>query len=355
VPACQLKFQPIAVYGSYCGDYPMLPVVADFNGDNRLDLNLFCQDNNSINVLLGNGNGTFKIQTTVLPGNINYTSGSAVGDFNNDSQLDLIFTNPPASLVYVLLGNGNGTFELLTVFSTGYGIETQGITVADFNGDSYLDAAIVYHTNNSIAIFLGNGNGTFSALTTFWTGRNSYPTSLAVAYLNNDHYLDIVVSNYFSKSAGVFLGHGDGTFEVVQNYFAGGGNVNPFFTAIGDFNGDTRPDVVIGYDQQNMITVLFTYDNGSLGERARFSVGAATVGHIAVGDLNNDGHSDIVVAESLIAGVFVLFGDGNGSFNGQTIFLTNVFSSYFIEVAVGDFNDDGCQDVVITDAGYGSA
>ena len=119
----------------------------------------------------------------------------------------------------ILLGNGNGTFEALTMITIDNSYRREGITAADFNRDSYLDLAVSNTYNNNVDVLLGNGDGTLSAYATLYTGRNSQPKSIAVADFNNDSYPDIAVVNYVSRNIGVFLGYGNGTFQAQQTFF----------------------------------------------------------------------------------------------------------------------------------------
>ncbi len=136
----------------------------DFNGDGRSDLAFVSENfNRNVNVVLGNSNGTFRSQ--VMLSTENDYSSLAADDFNNDRQVDLVFSSPGTKCVDVYLGNGNGTFGAPITSWTGDASSTDKIIVAEFNNDNYLDIAI--HSFVSISILLGNGNGTFAVETNF--------------------------------------------------------------------------------------------------------------------------------------------------------------------------------------------
>jgi hypothetical protein len=107
--------------------------------------------------------------------------------------------------VGVSLGNGNGTFLVQPTFSTGAGSAPYKVAVGDFNNDTRLDIAVANVGINNVVIFLGNGNGTFAGQMILSTGAGSYPISVAVGDFNQDTLLDIAVANYGNSSIGIFL------------------------------------------------------------------------------------------------------------------------------------------------------
>ena len=120
----------------------------------------------------------------------------AVGDFNNDNQLDITVANWGINSISVILGYGNGTFADPVSYSTGSGSRPISIAVGDFNNDSCLDITTAHYGGNTIGVFLGYGNGRFRTVTTFSTGTSSRPISVTVVDVNNDTQLDIIVANY---------------------------------------------------------------------------------------------------------------------------------------------------------------
>src|SRR5262249_47329995 len=143
-------------------------VAADFNGDDRLDLAVGSLSSGAVSVLLGNGDGTFQPEVLYA------TSGSAparltVGDFNGDGHLDIaapnFASNSASNGISILLGRGDGTFRLEAGDPTGGAPLNApfGVVAGDFNHDGHLDLAVNNSDNgsDSISVFLGNGDGTF--------------------------------------------------------------------------------------------------------------------------------------------------------------------------------------------------
>jgi hypothetical protein len=238
--------------GLSIGDFA---ATADLNHDGKLDL--ITSGFGYVEVLLGNGDGTFSAGSTVATG----SDHMVVGDFNRDSNLDIVTISGAAA--YLLPGNGDGTFgsaQALATFQNANSI--LAVTTADFNADGKLDLAVTYVTANTgggpatpVAILLGNGDGTFHDApgASFAINPGLGAQELAVADVNHDGKLDLVtVGNLVSvgtvsgATISVLFGNGDGSFTTGQNFVAFPGSVsNPTPFAVGDFNGDGYPDVAL--------------------------------------------------------------------------------------------------------------
>jgi FG-GAP-like repeat len=252
--------------------------VGDVNRDGKLDVlvgnacsNKLCQDGPSITVMLGDGKGGFVRGNHYKPGGYNLSS-LVLADVNGDGKLDLLTANQctgpsnlggcaSGSVVGVLLGNGDGTFQSAVTYSAG-GWDSGSILTADINGDGKLDLLVANGcTSGSIngcgsnlrglvGVLLGNGDGTFQAARTFDTG-GEYARAVLATDVNGDGKLDLLVANqcaagYFSTCAkggvGVLLGNDDGTFQAATSYLSGGWEATSI--AIADVNGDHKPDVL---------------------------------------------------------------------------------------------------------------
>jgi len=215
----------------------------------------------SVGVLLGHDD-IFTLIKTYNSGGFQ-TASLAVADVNGDGQLDLVVANSCASAgssgcgngsVGVLLGNGDGTFKKAVTYPAGF--FPISVAVADLNGDGKPDVVVTNvqeNGNGSVGILLGNGDGTFASVVSYASGGFS-PQSVAVADVNGDGKLDVVVSNISSNNLGVLLGKGDGTFPAPLIYSTGGNN--PLSVAIADVNGDGKPDLVVVNNGSNNVGVL---------------------------------------------------------------------------------------------------
>jgi hypothetical protein len=325
---------------------PQAVAVGNFNNDTRLDLAVANPYGNNVGVLLGNGDGTFQAQTTLSIGTGSTPSSIAVGDFNRDTRPDIAVANYGSNTVGVFLGNGDGTFSALTIFSTGATSGTYMIALGDFNNDTRLDITVVNDASNNVGVLLGNGDGTFQAQTTFTTGIDSSPNAIAVGDFNQDARLDITVTNYATDNVGVLLGNGDGIFQA-QMTFSVGAVSGPYAIAVGDFNSDTRWDITVANNVGSNVGVFLGNGDGTFEAQTTFSTGAGSFPlSIAVGDFQQDTRLDITVANYVGSNVGVLLGNGDGTFQAQMTFSTGAGSGP-TSVAVGDFNHDTRLDIVV--------
>jgi uncharacterized protein (TIGR03437 family) len=276
-------------------------VFGDFNHDGHTDFAVagsgyITSGSPAISIWLGNGDGTFQSPTRI-PAPVG-AFALATGDFNGDGKLDLAVLvsqahAPVSDSFEILLGNGDGTFKVGASYAVGP--NANSIVAGDFNGDGKLDLVV---TNNgtdakngadtSILIFAGKGDGTFAnpATLPYVGGRYRRPFDAIAADFNGDGKLDLavtltLVNNYLSGLM-ILLGHGDGTFQPPA-YYA----VQAYTVASGDLNGDGIIDLVVSGPATS-----YMLGNGDGTFKSPVSVPGAG-SPVAVADLNHDGKFDL--------------------------------------------------------------
>ncbi len=188
----QAPGSPIAV-----GTGPDALAVGDFNGDGKLDLAVANAVSSNVTILLGNGDGTFT-QAPGSPISVDLgPDGIVAGDFNGDGKLDLAVAASGISHVDILLGNGDGTFTPAPGSPVTVGLAPAAITAADFNGDGKLDLATASRDNDAVTLLLGNGDGTFSTLagTAIGATTGGAPSSLIAGDFNGLGRLGLATAN----------------------------------------------------------------------------------------------------------------------------------------------------------------
>jgi len=332
-------FAPVATYGAG-GSNSYSIALADVNGDGKPDLLTANRGSDNAGVLLGNGNGTFQPATTFGTGTFSQPASIAVADVNGDGKPDLLTANQGTSTAGVLLGTGTGTFQPVTTFGTGF--IPASIAVADVNGDGKPDLLTANIGSDNAGVLLGNGDGTFQLVTTFSTGTNSNPTSIAVADVNGDGKLDLLTANRVTDNAGVLLGTGTGTFQPVTTYSTGT-NGSPASIAVADVNGDGKSDLLTANTSSSTAGVLLGNGDGTFRFVATFSTGTnSNPISIAVADVNGDGQLDLLTV-GINGRAGVLLGTGTGTFQPVTTFGTGSIPA---SIAVADVNGDGQPDLL---------
>jgi hypothetical protein len=313
--------------------------VADFNGDSILDVlaGISSNEGQGLGFYAGNGNGTFKPPVS-SPANLG-TSDFFVGDFNNDGKPDVIVTGysgfDESSAVF--LNNGDGTFTGQRGFAEGdYGGPA---AAGDFNGDGNLDLIQVGCTQGYCNLFYlqGNGQGIFPK-SHIIDSYDDLGGNVVVGDFNGDGKLDFVE---VGSPILLFLGNGDGTFQTPTTI----STISGRFVAAADFNGDGKLDLVITESFQGLCVLL---GNGD-GTFAQNCTGDTQYDSpIFVGDFNGDGKLDLAMTAANgfnSSQIDILFGNGDGTFGNPVVVGTNTSVS-----AMGDFNGDGRLDFATTGA-----
>jgi hypothetical protein len=363
-------FRPAQVY-SVAGGNESSITAAYLNNDKKLDLLVAIRGSGlpgAVQVLLGNGDGTFRIGRSFRT--LSDPNWVVAADVNDDGIADAIVATSKG--VSVLLGTGSGTFRAAKQYTIASEGGVRSVAVADVNRDGKADLVVSFdctlttpHCREGAAagVLLGNGDGTFGAVQAYPSGGTS-PVSVAVADLNRDGILDLVVDIANTErnrgAFGVLLGKGDGTFQAAQTYDVGG--VSGGSIIVADVNGDGIPDVIAanncaqgGYCNVTNVAVSLGNGDGTFQAPKKYAPGGWMANQVLVADVNRDGVLDLVAANICESStvcdgseVGVLFGKGDGTFALSGI-RYKPGSSYAasISIAAGDVNGDGVPDLFV--------
>jgi hypothetical protein len=307
-------------------------VVADFDKDGIPDVGV-ALGTASVGILLGAGDGTLGGLTTTA---INAASWAlATGDLNRDGNADLVAAPFGQAVASVLLGNGSGGLAAAThtlPSSNGVG----RMALADLDHDGALDMLITGSSGSELVYALGNGNGTFQTSTT--KGTVGSASDLTVVDLDGDGALDVLTSSFPNSRVDLFFGNGDGTLQDLTH---------------GDPDRDGIPDVLAAAQSGGRVSMLEgkTRGNGdgTIASASLVSMPAAGLLEVQTADFDRDGWLDFAVLVTDCCGGEVEVRTNNGN---RTFSYSDDFGGMGDARAmdVGDMNSDGVPDIVVLDA-----
>ena len=333
------------------GNGPELLAVGDFNLDGKPDV-VVSNFDDTVTILLGNGAGGFTPSTLTGAGPTSFAV--AVGDFNLDGKPDLAVSSfgTPNGLVRIFIGNGSGGFAQPAGPITVVGGAPRSIAIADLNLDGKPDLAVADAGANTITILTGNGTGGFTpaAGSPFPTGNN--PQWISAADLNLDGRPDLAVVNATSGNVIVYLGNGAGGFTPTAPVTVGNFPVHSIVT---DFNLDGKPDLLVANGSSNNVSLLLGDGTGSFTAASGSPVPAGSGPFsVAVGDFNGDGRPDFAVPDANATNVTVELNSCNATPCGAigfTVASGSPFPAQDRIAATGDFNLDGKLDLAVVSTG----
>ena len=347
---------------------PSSVAIADLNRDGVPDLVVSDALANYVNVLLGNGDGTFQAPRQFAIGAFAPTVADraaglptngrsvAVADLNRDGIPDIIVTNSASSDVSILLGRGDGTFQPQRRFDAT--VNPFGLAVGDLNGDGLPDLAVIDSNTKEqgkVGILLGRPDGSFRPPLLFPSPiTDNFPrTTIKIVDVNGDGHNDLLITSDVDPNTHVLLGNGDGTFHRGTDYASLGPGL-----AIADLNGDGKPDLVQTESAADFLRYLLGNGDGTFQDQ-RTRDGGQEPSAVVVADLNGDHIPDAIVADTGLfqpthsgppaVELYPGMVDSHGQFAGfgDPTILATLQAPHDLQVA--DLNGDGAPDIVAVD------
>ena len=328
------------------GYSPSAITTGDFNRDGLVDLAITNETTNTVGVLLGRGGGSFSSAVIYPVGS--FPTDITTSDLVNNGLTDLIVANGGSGTIGVLFGNGDGTFQAEKEVAEISGV--YAVVAGDFNNDGNPDIAAVQpleKQGSNVWILLGNGDGTFRDPVAYQTGAESL--KIAIGDFNNDRNLDLATADYNEGVAGgisILLGNGDGTFKTAQAF---GTPLAPLSLVVADFNHDGNEDLAAGTFSNPGFSVLLGAGDGTFGKPILYGLQAPFTS-ITSGDFNGDGSMDVAgvgdTGHGDAGNVNVALGLGDGTFLSATSYACCRTAG---QVVSANLNHDRYPELVVTD------
>jgi len=352
-----------AAGSSACGPDPWYMTTADVNLDGRLDLATVNRGDNSVSVLLANGDGSFTGSSSATGSN---PYGLAIGDLDADGWPDLVTANNSGNSLSVHWNQGGGSFgnrqDLSLAPRTANPVQ---VVIGDFNADAIADLACANWSDDSVAVLLGQGSDghsdhTFAAPVFYSVGATGVnPRALVTADFNADGILDLAVANWNGGKVSILPGQGsggrgDGSFGAATRFDAGSSQVN---ISAADFNEDAILDLAVVAMNDNAVNILLGTGNDGRGDGGFAARTAYPTGSVPVSawplDLDHDGILDLTVAEYGTGGVGVLYGNGSSGSGDGTFSTRHFFATASQPTAAVALEADGDSIPDLASCNYG--
>jgi len=339
------------------GDNPIELVVAELTGDSFIDVATANNTSNDVVIMAGDGTGRFSATTRLATpvGDAGQRPNSiAVGDVDNDGNIDIVTSNSSTDDVSLFRGLGNGQYAGAEVFTTRVGAggdSPTDIVVTDVTNDGIADVIVACATSDDVVVLAAAG-GNLAAPQRFSTllgdGGNN-PFRLAVVDVTQDGVKDLITANSGSHDISILPGLGAGVAFgspiLLDNLTPEGAATTPREVQVGDFNNDSIVDIAVANASTADVSVFLGIGDGEFAEKRAFFArnnfvdgGAPSI--LKIGDINGDGTEDIVTSTSSSVAALAGLGDG-------------LFTSLFVDssagapgAAAGDLNGDGLLDYV---------
>ena len=289
-----------------------LVVAGDVNNDGNTDLALTHHDSFGVTVLLGAGDGRFAPAPgspfVAHQGTKPHNHGLALSDLNSDGKLDITTSNQDDNSVSVLLGNGRGSFAPAAGSPFAVGSAPYPHAIGDVNNDRNLDIVTPNVRSDNVTVLLGNGRGGFTPAANSPYAVATRPYYVAIGDTSGDGHPDVITTHDDINLMSTLLGDGRGGFTPAPNSPFDLGR-RAYKLVAHDVNKDARMDLILGIETSDSVAVLLGNALGAYTLAAGSPYKAGESPKVAIGDVNNDGKPDIITANNGSGDLMVLTGN----------------------------------------------
>ena len=320
------------------------------NANSPASLITVCRNTSSGGVLSFANKIDFAAPSGSLPNSI------AAEDIDGDGLPDLVVTNNVSSTVSVYRNTSTpGRISLAARVEFATGNAPWSVAIGDLNDDGKPELAVTNFLSNTVSVFKNTGTtGTiaFAPKTDLTTGLS--PHTVAISDLDGDGKPDLAVTNTLSSSVSLFRNQSsNGTIIFATRTDITTGTDEPSGIAIGDLDGDNKPDLIITNDNFNLTTAatvsMSVWSNmsssGNFFFTSKSNYGSEDSYNVSLGDLNGDGKLEVIVAKS--ASRVLVY--QNTSATGNILLTSPVtyYSNSPYSTAIGDLDGDDMPDLAV--------
>jgi hypothetical protein len=331
-------------------------VIGDIDGDGKSDLAFL--SGNTVSVLRNTSNtGLISFANKVDFTTIAKPRKIAMGDIDGDGKTDLVIIDPDSNLSILRNTSNVGAINFATKVDFRTGSSPRSVAIGDLDQDGRLDLAIGYWDGNAVSILRNTGSvGTISFATKVDFITGIIPIAVAIGDLNQDGKSDLAVVNNFNSRVSILRNIstiGTISFASKLDYATG---VDPGSIALGDLTGDGKLDVAItNYSSRSVSVYRNTSVNGTISFTNKVDIPTEKrPTFLAIGNIDGDNKPDLVVAAISVYAVSVFRNTGNIStisFANQVDFETGLSPN---SLAIGDIDGDGRSDLAVPNQGNNS-
>lgn len=314
--------------------------IGDFNNDLKSD----------IAILTGSSSNAFTQSGLNSFNQINFPTvstiprGGLLADYDNDGNKDLIDLS--SSIITVLKGNGTGSFTPQNANQSAPPGSILASITKDFNNDGNADIACITNVSNNVTIYLGQGNGNFNVNSFSFGGSSFYPQGICSNDFNNDGVLDIAAvvlqtGGFYHLS--IMTGVGNGTFNSPINNSLPNPGVG---ITTDDFNTDGNADVCITFNGY----ISVRYGTGTINFSNPTNYNYSNINSVISNDMNNDSKPDLITVTSPsfgIKNIEILLNNSTMGFAQGTTYSLSINGGMLGEIHAADFNNDTKKDLAI--------